>query len=342
MFFKYAVQTLKEKDHELLCTGRHYRECVKLSKLKKFELKIVGKYGGSSKYAKLRASSGRIFDLANEIDKFQPDLCVSFSSPEAARVAFGLGIPHITFSDSPHAFAVKRLTIPFVNYLLCPWIIPYSAWKNLGMSKNQIIRYHALDPVAWIRRETINLHDGKLRKKYQLLKSNTIVIRPEESKASYLIDKKSNVNNILESIVENFHNTTNILVLCRYHDQIRQFNEKYGDKIRVLENVVDGLELISIADIFVGGGGTMTAESALLGKPTISISPIKFYVDDYLVKTRLIHKVANSSQVVKLLRHIQYDNAFKLKQKNHANRILIRMEDPVNKLMKIVDRFVAL
>ena len=29
----------------------------------------------------------------------------------------------------------------------------------------------------------------------------------------------------------------------------------------------------------------MTAESALLGKPTISISPIKFYVDDYLVKT---------------------------------------------------------
>jgi uncharacterized protein len=80
----------------------------------------------------------------------------------------------------------------------------------------------------------------------------------------------------------------------------------------------------------------------LLGKPTISISPIKFYVDDYLVKTRLIHKVTNSSQVVKLLRHIQYDNAFKLKQKNHANRILIRMEDPVNKLMKIVDRFVAL
>jgi predicted glycosyltransferase len=210
------------------------------------------------------------------------------------------------------------------------------------MSKNQIIRYHALDPVAWIRRETRNLHDGKLRKKYKLLKSNTIVIRPEESKASYLLDKNSNVNNILESIVENFHNTTNILVLCRYNDQIRQFNEKYGDKIRVLENVVDGLELISIADIFVGGGGTMTAESALLGKPTISISPIKFYVDDYLAKTRLIRKVANSSQVVKLLHHIQYDNAYKLKQKNHANRILIRMEDPVNKLMKIIDRFVAL
>ncbi|HEX2305786.1 MAG TPA: DUF354 domain-containing protein [Nitrososphaeraceae archaeon] len=342
MFFRHAVDALKELDHELLCTGRNYSECVKLAKLKKFELKIVGKYGGSSKYDKLRANSSRIFYLAKEIDEFQPDLCISFSSPEAARVTFGLGIPHITFSDSPHAYAVQRLTIPFVNYLFCPWIIPYSAWKNLGMPKNQIIRYHALDPVAWIRKETKNIDNGKLKKKYQLSKNNTLVIRPEESKASYLLDKDSNVNNIMESIVDNFHNTTNILVLCRYQDQVRQFNEKYGNKIKVLESVVDGLELISVADIFVGGGGTMTAESALLGKPTISISPIKFYVDDYLVKRGLIHKVATPTQMVKFLRHMQYDNTYKSKQKNRALRILNQMEDPANKLMKFVDKFVAL
>src|SRR5688500_19597121 len=86
MFFKHSVGLLKEKDHELLCTGRNYRECVKLSKLKKLDLKIVGKFGGSSKYDKLRASSSRIFDLARVINDFQPELCVSFSSPEAARV----------------------------------------------------------------------------------------------------------------------------------------------------------------------------------------------------------------------------------------------------------------
>ena len=169
------------------------------------------------------------------------------------------------------------------------------------------------------------------------------MIRPEESKASYLIDKaNNNVNNILKSIVQNFHDTTNILVLCRYQDQIRQFKEKYGDKITVLENVVDGLELISVADIFIGGGGTMTAESALLGKPTISISPIKFYVDDYLVKTGLIYKIGNSSQIVKILRRIQSDSSFRVRQKNRAQHILNRMEDPANKLLKIVGKFVSL
>jgi hypothetical protein len=342
MFFKYAVDILKAKNHELLCTGRNYRECVKLSKLKKFELKLVGRYGGSSKYDKLRASSSRIFDLAKEINKFQPDLCISFSSPEAARVAFGLGIPHITFSDSPHAYAVQMLTIPFVNYLLCPWIIPYHAWKNSGIARNQIIHYHALDPVAWIRRERENINRANLMKRYQLSKGSTILIRPEESKASYLLEKDNNVNKILEAIVRNFHDTTNILVLCRYQDQIRQFSEKYGDKIKVLESVVDGLELISLVDIFVGGGGTMTAESALLGKPTISISPIKFYVDDYLLKMGLIHKVVNSSQILKLLLHMQKDSKFKSIQKNRANQILNQMEDPVFKLIKIVDKFVSL
>jgi predicted glycosyltransferase len=280
--------------------------------------------------------------LAKEIKVFQPDLCVSFSSPEAARVTFGLGIPHITFSDSPHAHAVQRLTIPFVNYLLCPWIIPYSAWTNLGISKNQIIRYHALDPVAWVRRETRNLDDAKLKRKYHVSKSNVILIRPEESKASYLIDKEGNLNNILDSIVENFNLTSDILVLCRYQDQIRLFKEKYGNKIKILQNVVDGLELISVADVFVGGGGTMTAESALIGKPTISISPINFYVDDYLVKTGLIQKTANSTQIVKLLHRMQFDDKFKIGQKNRAQRILKKMEDPADKLMKIINRFVAL
>jgi uncharacterized protein len=235
------------------------------------------------------------------------------------------------------------LTIPFVNYLLCPWIIPYSAWKNLGISKNQIIRYHALDPVAWIRAETKTMiNEKELKSKYRLSKNNTIVVRPEESKASYLIDKDNNVDRILGSIVENFHNTSNILVLGRYEDQIRHLREKYDDRIKVLENVVDGLELISLADVFVGGGGTMTAESALLGKPTISISPIKFHVDDYLVKMGLIRKIANSSHIVKIIDQMQSDNKFRIEQKIRAKRILNQMEDPADKLMKIIDRFVAL
>ena len=86
----------------------------------------------------------------------------------------------------------------------------------------------------------------------------------------------------------------------------------------------------------------MTAESALLGKPTISISPIKFYVDDNLVKMGLIRKISNSSRVVEMLYQIKSDNKFRTAQKNRAKRLLDKMEDPAKKLMKIIDKFVAL
>ena len=109
-----------------------------------------------------------------------------------------------------------------------------------------------------------------------------------------------------------------------------------------MKNVVDGLVSISVADVFVGGGVHYDCRICITGKPTISISPIKFYVDDYLVETGLIQKTANSKQIVKLLHRIQFDNKFKIDQKNRAQRILNKMEDPADKLMKIVDRFVAL
>jgi hypothetical protein len=45
---------------------------------------------------------------------------------------------------------------------------------------------------------------------------------------------------------------------------------------------------------------------------------------------------------VKLLLHMQNDDKFKSIQKKRANRILNQMEDPMLKLIKIVDRFVSL
>ena len=87
-------------------------------------LKLVGKHGGAKKSDKLKASNNRTRLLMKKIQKFSPDLVISFCSPEASRVAFGLGIKHIAFSDSPHATAVMKLSLPLVQKLMTPWIIP--------------------------------------------------------------------------------------------------------------------------------------------------------------------------------------------------------------------------
>ncbi len=46
----------------------------------------------------------------------------------------------------------------------------------------------------------------------------------------------------------------------------------------------DGKYLLNNTDMFIGSGGTMTAESALMGVPTISYNAVPNIVENFLVK----------------------------------------------------------
>ena len=115
LFFKPIVDILLSSGKSVLCTSRKYRECTELAREKLLQIEIIGKYGGPLKYDKLRQSAKRTYELADTVKEFEPDVAISFSSPEAARVAFGLGIKQIVFNDSPHAYAVGKLTIPLAS-----------------------------------------------------------------------------------------------------------------------------------------------------------------------------------------------------------------------------------
>ncbi len=103
-------------------------------------------------YNKLYESTNRILELSKIIQNYSPDLAISFSSPEASRISFGLGIDHLGFNDSPHAEAVARLSIPLLTKLFSPSMIPLSSWTKYGISSKQIIQYNGLDPIAWLLR----------------------------------------------------------------------------------------------------------------------------------------------------------------------------------------------
>jgi predicted glycosyltransferase len=77
----------------------------------------------------------------------------------------------------------------------------------------------------------------------------------------------------------------------------------------------------------------MTAESALLGKPTISIAPVHFYVDDYLKKTGLIKRAFTMSRLVSIVNLFLNDEQNSISLKEKARGILQTMEDPIDKLV---------
>lgn len=315
-----------QKSNQVLCTSRNYREVTQLAKLRKMKLVIIGKHGGQSKIDKLNASLSRTTALTRQIQKFKPDLTISFCSPEAARVSFGLGIRHIAFCDSPHAEAVMRLSVPFVQKLLIPWIIPKNEFTKYGINAKNIIPYKAIDAAVIVKN-----YAKKIRPQRKGVKN--ILIRVEEEHAAYVHKKQNQILPIIKEIAKRFPNE-NILVLPRYNSQIIMLRQTLGSRVKILGKVVVGKTLLQNTDVFVGSGGTMTAEAALLGIPTISYDAVPNLVQDYLIRKKLVMLESNPKKIVSIIeKTLRADN--KRLQAN-AKKTLASMEDPLKKLIQAI------
>lgn len=314
------------KNHKILCTSRNYSQVVDLAKLKHVNLLIVGKHGGSGRKDKLKASAKRIDRLTDIVSKFSPDLVISLCSPEASRVAFGLGIKHIVFSDSPHAEAVMRLALPFAQKLLVPWIIPKEEFVKYGISRNNIIQYKAIDAAAIVK------NGSNIKPSVVNHNKKTIVIRLEESSAAYIHEKTSISNSIIYEFSQE-REKYNIIVLTRYRSQIENLRKKFGNKVKIMNKVVDGRSLLSITDLFIGSGGTMTAEAALMGIPTISYNAVPNYIEKYLVRIGLVKRETSSRNILQVARKMLMQGT---KNREKAQRILNSMEDPFSKLVSAI------
>lgn len=290
---------IDELDHEILCTSRAFRETVELAKIKGLELKVIGNYG-STPYEKLLLSAERIYKLAELINEYKPDKLVTFSSPDACRVAFGLKIPILSLCDSPHSEAVCKLTLPLVDKLMHPWVIPKSEFLKYGIEDQKIITYKALDPSVWIK--PLNGKD------------KFILFRLEESRASYINEVRS------YELLKKFSDY-DVIVLARYEEQINAVKDL---GIKVLEDVIDTNQLWNDISLFIGSGGTMNCEAALLGIPNIIYNMKDIHVNRYLIKNRLSYAFDSKEEIIESIpKLIDAREEFKA----HSREVLSSMED---------------
>jgi len=290
-------------------------------------LKLVGKHGGSKKSDKLSASNDRTKHLIKKVQKFSPDLIISFCSPEASRVAFGLGIKHVAFSDSPHASAVMKISLPLVQKLMTPWIIPKKEFTKFGINEKNIIQYKAIDASIIAKRKIINDHPKISSDK------KIILVRIEETEAAYASKNKKKFVLVLKNIIKKCPDAE-IIVLSRYKWQNDFLKQNFGNKIKIMKNLVDGKSLLLQSDVFVGSGGTMTAESALLGIPTISYSAVPNIIENFLAKKKLLIKSSKPEMIAKSTAQLLGISNFERKKiRNHAKKFQKSMEDPYSKLL---------
>jgi predicted glycosyltransferase len=330
--FSVLVSRLRAEGHEAFLTTRHYREVEQLLHIRGTKATVIGRHGGADLPTKLAESSKRITELAEFVNHRTPDIAISHCSPEAARVAYGLRIPHYAICDSPHAEAVCRLTLPLSRKLFTPKAIPKSAWKRYGVVSSEIVQYNALDPVVWIREYAPELDSRETSGPDE--EKPMVLLRSEEEYASYILTataKRSIITQLARPLSEL---GARVIMLPRYERQVEMLTKELAGVAFVLPSVVDALGLLAQCSAFIGAGGTMSAEAALMGVPTISCYPSEpTYVDKFLFKLKLAERVLSVDRAVARVHRILKDPKLAIRQRQRADRVLAKMEDPLRVIM---------
>jgi predicted glycosyltransferase len=339
MFIPKIADRLEEKGHTVRMVSRKYREVSQLVEMMGLEVDVIGEHGGKALGDKLVASVRRIRDLVPVFIEMEPDAAVSFSSPELARVSFGLGVPHISVNDSPHAVAVAKLSLPLSQKLLTPRMIPKSAWMGYGIPEERIVQYNALDPWVWLKDFK---PDASVLDELGLSQDAPIVtVRAPEMQAAYLLDNSTRFSSIVEFVknLKRLRDELQIVVVPRYREQIETLLGSAEGGIKVCEEVVDGPSLTYYSDVFIGAGGTMSAEAALLGIPTYSSYPGEAYlIERYLVEKGLLIRETDYGRITGGVLKILEDTAeARRTQSSKAQELVSGFEDPVDVIVREIE-----
>ncbi len=329
LFFRPVIEGLREDGHEVMATSRSYREVEQLTAALELEVSFVGSRGGKDPLGQLQRSLERMEQLLPMVVAFSPDASVSAASADCARISFGLRVMHVAVNDSPHSLVAGKLSLPLSHHVMTPWIIPYSAWSGFGVSRSQVTRYRALDPAAWLKRRP---RPASSRGRTRSSERATILVRLEESYAPYLFGSdESWSERVLTRLARDFGGQ-NLVALCRYDDQLASIKKKFGASFTVPEQVVDGAEMIEKSDVFVGMGGTMTTEAALLGVPAVSaFQGAELYTEKYLLSKRLLLRARSVDEVSKCVKK-SLDPGYRESYRPRGRALLNWMEDPAAKV----------
>ncbi len=309
---------------EITVTTRNYSELNQFVSRINLAHTSIGRHGGGELLGKLEASVEREKELIDFAKNADFDFSLSYISPEASRVTFGLGIPHFISSDSPHASAPSRLAVPLSRKVFTPYVIAKERWTQYGVSENQVKRYHALDPWCWL---------VSLKTKHDNLKmKNRVLVRLEEWSASYAKRGKG-ISDTIRRLIDLIMSLGDyeILLLPRYDDQRKWAKQEFGKACTVPDSAIDGVKAILDSDLIIGGGATMTQEAALLGIPNISYfpsAPLDVFEEFYHPKGISV-KASNPDQLFRetkrLLENIEEE---KRNFDSRARKIVSGFEDP--------------
>lgn len=276
-FWTPFINDFTRDGHQIIITCRDSGNTIALLNQNKFQYTIIGKRVGKSTAQKFLFFPKRIIDLLIFVNRKKPDVAVSQSSFYQPFVARILGIRSIYTNDNEHAKG-NQIAFIFAQRVFLPFSLADKKFTKRWPLRLKVEFYPGV-------KEGIYLSQKPSLVKYSNEGKKTIYFRPEPWSAQYY---KGPLNFFDQTLLQ-LSNTNPIVVLPRDENQIVHYSQKKFEKIVVAKKPITLEEIADTCILFIGAGGSMSRELAVLGIPVISIYQSQaLSVDEYLKNKGLI------------------------------------------------------
>ena len=256
--FKNAIWTLQDHNHDILVCAR--RKEVTIDLLEKYDINytFVSEIKPSRIYL-IREQIQRMIRFREILGRFEPDLSISTMDPSLAIISRLMGISYICLADTEHANVTTYGALPFTQAVLTPSCFR----KKIGPKQ---IRYNGYHEIAYLHPHYFTPNPTVLDEIGLTEGDPFIIVRFVSWEASHDVGQhgirdKFGLVKALEQYGRVLITSEGALPPELQSYQIRVSPEKMHD-------------LLYYATLYVGEGGTMASEAAVLGTPSIYVSSL--------------------------------------------------------------------
>lgn len=248
-FWKNFIWEMEKQGHEFKVVVREKNPMAELLTHYKIPFTKIGSppSGTFNKTVRLPINDIRLLKIARD---FKPDVLTGIGSPYMAQVGKLIRKPSYIFTDTEHATLINKLAVPFATKVLTPNCF-------MGDFGDKHVRYNSFHELAY-------LHPNRFKEKG--VGKKNIIIRLSSWDASH--DKG-------RQVIEDITFSHLSRKLAEYGNVV--MSREDGKKMTLEGRLYEPWQLHAImknAILYIGDGATMATESALLGVPSIYVSPL--------------------------------------------------------------------
>lgn len=267
-----------QRAHQVVITCRPLANTVDLLNLHRLEHTVVGRHYGKALWAKVSGYPVRCIELHRFLKPQGIDVAISQSSFHSPVVARWLGVPSIYMNDNEHAMGNVPAFVAANTIMVPEFLSPEKLRRQLA-SERKVLPYPGVKEGIYLW----ELHDRLQRRSTAATvpkDRQTVYVRPEPWTAQYY----QGASNFMDELILGLKDLVKVVLLPRGSQQAAHYRHARFNGIELVETALDIADIAPDCDLFIGAGGTMTREMAVLGIPTISVYQDELLdVDRYLL-----------------------------------------------------------